>query len=159
MKETKVITAGGSTHRTLENILPEFAAAIKDGWSLSENPREGIWAKGAPNLKVRITLSREVEDTNTTSETVPNLLTTGESGEVVAENEPQVDIGDVKVSVDFSLQEVVASTTESLETLAALTRKVPMLKLAEDLGIEVPDDIKHPPAIKKFLKERIATKG
>ncbi len=42
-----------------------------------------------------------------------------------------------------------------LQELITFKKKKPMMDLAEKHGIEVPDDVKNPSAIKKYLQEKL----
>lgn len=99
------------------------------------------------------------------------MVRKGEQAEVVDEK-PEVD--DSQETPEEAPEQVVDETSDSEPTdseedaekeqpslsveeeLASLSKKADLLKFAADSGIEVPDDIKVPLAIKKFLVETIS---
>lgn len=60
-----------------------------------------------------------------------------------------------KAAEDKAALEARTEDEKNIDRISVMTKKAEILEVAEELGIEVPEDIKQPNAIKKFLIETI----
>lgn len=75
--------------------------------------------------------------------------------EPVEEVSPSIEIELPVATEEVDVAEVEPELLDPLEELKTINKRDPLLKFAERKGIVVPDEIKQPASIKKFIKEAL----
>jgi len=168
-QKRKVIEVKGITRIKGNEFLEEVCNAFKEGYVPA--PVGAQWTADAPVFKhnrkmvVLYPEGYEVPEPNGDNTKAPldeeAAVIAEVDNQILAEIEAESKEEDKEVQPEVKVTEAPEFTQEDptlpeketpvKERIEALTRKVPLLALAEELNIEVPEDKKNPAAIKQFL--------
>lgn len=155
MKESKRIIHQRRDTRGFSAFLKEIQEAAKDGWEVDV---DGRGLKNGPTFapyfscwvhkgEDEVIIPPEEEVVPPTAEATPSLVADTSSTQAAIEDvavDPTVDVAEGvvdKLSVDILFDKK--------------TKAADLAAFAKQEGIEIPEDIKVTPAIKKFLKEQV----
>lgn len=138
--EKKQILCKRLDSKGLNVFWKEINLAFSEGWKYDENCTLVCESPRVSGI-VRVTLVRG-------EEVVEPLAIEKEEEEVlkVVESDPE------PLVISPSEEEQVVEFDE----LDSLTKKVELLEFAESYGVEVPEDVKQPAAIKKHIKAQLS---
>ena len=152
----KVITVRGVTRIRNNDFLNELFAAFEEGYRPA--PKGAEWTADAPifkNNRKTVTLypkGYEVPKPNGTIIKEKDEMAESNAA-LISELEEEAKLeGDSRVTSEPQDEtEPLGKKLTVKERIVAETRKVPLLTLAKELSIEIPEDKKNPAAIKQFL--------
>lgn len=154
MKETKRIVVQRRDNRGFSAFLKQVQDAAVDGWLVDEDAR-GL--KNAPTFAPYFSCwvnkgEEEVVTEDVVEPVEEAVVVPSPPPEEATAVSPTTDVV-VEVITEDVIAEDTAPDISILDDKKSST--VDLKALADDLGIEIPEDKKAPAAIRKFLKEEV----
>lgn len=139
-EKRKVITARGNTKHSYWELLAKIEEAIKDGYVV---PPEGKrWTADQPVLfgrQLRVVMYPADYD-------IPEPGYSAEKAEITSDQYLQMAREE-----ETKQQELSSKADEIVEKAKSLSKKQDLLDYADELGLEIPEDVKAPKAIQAFI--------